>query len=199
MQSLSSSLPAVLLEYYRNQPTVVQQVLGRLKVFSSLSFPNWDKQKESPKLPKIKSNQYWPNGFGSPCSTYYYIVDEIGRIFHHDKKWRIKPLNDLTKYYFKSLSSAEDKLKELPKPDRVYFYVEFGQVIAVFPDRPYKSGFDDRFIAYRNHTNNPKYGYHAVMSLEDLRDCKLASKEEYKALEGELLSLGYKLEILNWF
>ncbi len=61
----------------------------------------------------IVSNQYLPDGFGRAASTYYYIVDSEGRIFHHkDKKWRIKKLKDITTFYFKSEDEARRYIEE---------------------------------------------------------------------------------------
>lgn len=56
-----------------------------------------------PKKPfNVESNQY-----GYPCNTYYYIVDGNGLIFHHkDKKWRVKPLIEITTYIYKTEISA---------------------------------------------------------------------------------------------
>lgn len=62
---------------------------------------------------KIENNQYLPNGFGSPASTYYYIVNDAGQIYHHDGKWRNKRLKDMNKSWFKSLQDAEQRLIHL--------------------------------------------------------------------------------------
>lgn len=62
---------------------------------------------------KIKNNQYLPNGFGKPASTYWYIVNDDGLYYHHDGKWRRKHLKDISKYIFRSLENAEKKLSEL--------------------------------------------------------------------------------------
>lgn len=62
----------------------------------------------TPQLPlRIESNQYLPNGFGRPASTYYYITDANGLIFHQDKKWRSHPLIEMTKYIYRTESSAQ--------------------------------------------------------------------------------------------
>ena len=69
----------------------------------------------TPTLPlRLVSNQYLPNGFGRPASTYYYIVDANGLIFHiNDKKWRKKSLIEMNKYIYHTESGAQTSLNYL--------------------------------------------------------------------------------------
>lgn len=65
---------------------------------------------ETPTLPlSVKSNQYG----AFPAKTYYYIVDANGLIFHQDKKWRSKCLIEITKYAYRTESSALISLEYL--------------------------------------------------------------------------------------
>lgn len=59
---------------------------------------------------QVKSNQY-----GFPCSTYWYIVDNAGNIYHKDGKWRKKSLIELWSYGFKTEQEAVDILNTLTK------------------------------------------------------------------------------------
>lgn len=61
---------------------------------------------DNPTLPlRVMNNQYMPGGY---VSTYYYIVDANGYIFHiTDKKWRKKELRDMKHWKYNTQSSAE--------------------------------------------------------------------------------------------
>lgn len=57
----------------------------------------------------IRSNQY-----GFPCKTYYYIVDELGRTFHHkDGKFRKKALMEMRTFWYQTEQAASDALINL--------------------------------------------------------------------------------------
>lgn len=85
------------------------------------------------------------------------------------------------------------------KTNRVIFYrepinpdyLEGGEILAVFPDQPYKPNFDATVVCYSS------IGQHSGMCPEYLNNCKLATREEYKDLELELTCLGYSLSVLN--
>lgn len=77
-----------------------------------------ERAKSVPKVNKdkytIKGNQYLPNGFGRPASTYYYIVDNEGKTYHHrDGKWRKKELIEMTTYAYYSHESAQNDVDKL--------------------------------------------------------------------------------------
>lgn len=61
---------------------------------------------------QVFNNQYMPNG---KVSTYYYIVNKDGEIWHRDGKFRKKILNDMKHYKFETVGQAEAKAKELQK------------------------------------------------------------------------------------
>lgn len=81
---------------------------------------------------------------------------------------------------------------------RVIFYREpiepnlmGGEIIAVFPDQPYKEGFDATHICYKN-------GSFMGICPDYLNCCKLATRGEYRNIETELTFLGYSLAVLNF-
>lgn len=63
---------------------------------------------------------------------------------------------------------------------KVIFYLEPEEVslsdclLAVFPDKPYKPGFDATVVCYS------KIGQHSGLCIEYLRDCKLATEDRMK-------------------
>lgn len=56
----------------------------------------------------VKNNQY-----GYPCHTYFYIVNDLGLIYHKDSKWRSKCLKELWSHGFRTEFEANKKLIEL--------------------------------------------------------------------------------------
>lgn len=77
--------------------------------------------------------------------------------------------------------------KEPIEPD----YLQGGDVLAVFIDKPYKEGFDATVCCYTS------MGQYSGMAPQYLNYCKLATKDEYRDLATELFCLGYVLEIIN--
>jgi hypothetical protein len=77
--------------------------------------------------------------------------------------------------------------REPVEPD----YLLGGDILAVFPDQPYKPNFDATVCCYT------AMGQHSGLCPQYLDYCKLATREEYKDLELELTCLGYSLNVLN--
>jgi len=65
------------------------------------------------KAPKVGEYYVLSNQYGRPAKTYYYIVDNDAKIFHHkDKKWRKKELSQMWTYAFGTEKSAVDYIKK---------------------------------------------------------------------------------------
>lgn len=61
----------------------------------------------------VLNNQYLPHGFGRPADTYYYIVDEEGKVYHKDGKFRQNTLIQLWSYAYKTKEEADRTSEKL--------------------------------------------------------------------------------------
>lgn len=63
---------------------------------------------------RIENNLYKPYG-ESLFTKYYYIVNDLGEIWHRDGKFRKKTLNDMKHYKFSTEGEAQRQIDILNK------------------------------------------------------------------------------------
>ncbi len=74
----------------------------------------------------------------------------------------------------------------------VLFYNEPGAgIMAVFPKEYWTDKSRDTFTCYAH------IGQHSAVHKDYLKECTLATKDEYSDLQKELESIGYKLKIIR--
>jgi hypothetical protein len=71
---------------------------------------------------------------------------------------------------------------------QVIFYKEENEILAVFPYLPEQYG---QVSCYAH------VGQHSTASVEYCDSLRMAKKKEYNDLYHELMSIGYKLKVLN--
>lgn len=75
---------------------------------------------------------------------------------------------------------------------QVTFYNEPGAgVMAVFPKEYWNDLSKDTYTCYAH------IGQHSAVHKDYLKECTIATKDEYQPLKTELESIGYELKILN--
>lgn len=87
-------------------------------------------------------------------------------------------------------------MKKDDKTTKVLFLIEqsengTGSVLAFFPENLFTDRRKDVFECYSH------VGQHSSCRIEYANECKQATGEQFTPLLNELLSIGYKLEVLN--